>query len=246
MENACFLKKPLCLTISEYFELKHLLEKSDTPDLMVGFNRRFAPHVVELKQKLGGIPLAINYRINAGAVLPDHWVHDPEVGGGRIIGEVCHFIDLCCFLADSKLESVSATALEVLPQNHDTFTASLYFQNGSVANIGYFSNGNKKVSKEYIEVFGGGLTAIVDDFKTLKIYASKLESHKLSKQDKGHGAEVLAFAEAVKSGSKFPISVSEVLHATLATFALLESIQNKGEKIIISEFEAQWISPKVS
>ncbi len=241
-----FLEKPLCLTIDEYFELKGLLQKTETPDLMVGFNRRFAPQIFELKQKLTGIPLAINYRINAGAVLPNHWVHDPEVGGGRIIGEVCHFIDLCCYLADSKLVSVSATALEVLPQNHDTFTASLYFENGSVANIGYFSNGNKNVSKEYLEVFGGGLTAIVDDFKTMKIYGSKLESNKLSKQDKGHAAEVLAFAEAVKSGSKFPVSVPEVLHATLATFALLESIQNKGEKIIISEFEAQWISPKVS
>ncbi|NEN23341.1 Gfo/Idh/MocA family oxidoreductase [Cryomorpha ignava] len=241
-----FLEKPLCLNIDEYFELKNLLLAPGTPDLMVGFNRRFAPQIIETKKKLGGIPLAINYRINAGAVPADHWVHDPEVGGGRIIGEVCHFIDLCCFLTDSKLQSVSATALEVLPQNHDTFTASLHFENGSVTSIAYFSNGNKALSKEYLEVFGGGLTAIVDDFKSMKIYGAKLESHKLSKQDKGHAAEVSAFAEAVKSGAPFPISVNDVLHATIATFALLESIQNKGEKINISEFESQWISRNVN
>lgn len=241
-----FLEKPLCLNVDEYFGLKNLLLSPGTPDLMVGFNRRFAPQIIEIKKKLSGIPLAINYRINAGAVPADHWVHDPEVGGGRIIGEVCHFIDLCCFLTNSPLQSISATALEVLPQNHDTFAASLYFENGSVANIAYFSNGNKALPKEHLEVFGGGLTAIVDDFKTMKIYGSKSGSHKLSKQDKGHAAEVSAFAEAVKTGAPFPITVQEVLHATIATFALLESVQNKGEKINISEFESQWISQNVS
>ena len=241
-----FLEKPLCLTIDEYFEMKRVLQSPDIPDLMVGFNRRFAPQIVSLKQKINGIPLAINYRINAGAVPADHWVHDPEVGGGRIIGEVCHFIDLCCFLTNSQVHSISASALEIHPQNHDTFTASLYFKNGSVASISYFSNGNKKVNKEYLEVFGGGATAIIDDFKTMKIAGEKQESSKLSKQDKGHAAEVSAFAEAVKTATPFPISVDEVLHATIATFALVESIQNKGQKIIISEFESQWISPKVN
>ena len=241
-----FLEKPLCLNIEEYFELKNILLKPDSPDLMVGFNRRFAPHIVELKQKLSGIPLALNYRINAGAVAPDHWVHDPEIGGGRIIGEVCHFIDLCCFITNSRLHAVSATAMEVLPQNHDTFTASLYFENGSIASLSYFSNGNKKLAKEYLEVFGGGLTAIVDDFKSMKIMGGKTLTSKLPKQDKGHVSELAAFAEAVKSGSPFPISVQEVLHATIATFAVLESIENKGEKVVISEFESQWISPKVN
>ncbi len=238
-----FLEKPLCLTIEEYFEMKGVLQSPEMPDLMVGFNRRFAPQIQRLKQKLNGIPLAINYRINAGAMPSDHWVHDPEVGGGRIIGEVCHFIDLCCFLTDSQVHSISAVALEMHPQNHDTFTSSLNFKNGSVASVSYFSNGNKKVNKEYLEVFGGGITAIIDDFKSMKIAGEKQESSKLSKQDKGHAAEVSAFAEAVKTASAFPISVQEVLHATIATFALVESIQNKGQKIILSEFESQWISP---
>src|SRR5690554_6513877 len=241
-----FLEKPLCLNIEEYFEFKNLLSKPDTPDLMVGFNRRFAPHIVELKQKMNALALAINYRINAGSVPPEHWVHDRNIGGGRIIGEVCHFIDLCCFITNSHLHSVAAMAMEVLPQNHDTFTASLYFENGSVATISYFSNGNKNLAKEYLEVFGGGFTAIIDDFKSMKIIADKTVTNRLSKQDKGHMSEISAFAKAVKTGTPFPISTREVLHATLATFAVLESIQNRGEKIIISEFEAQWISPKVN
>lgn len=241
-----FLEKPLCLNMDEYVALKNLLSSPETPDLMVGFNRRFAPNIVELKSKLSDIPLAINYRVNAGVVPPEHWVHDPEVGGGRIIGEVCHFIDLCSFLTGSPVVSVSATALETEPQNHDTFTASLHLADGSVASISYFSNGNKKLTKEYLEVFGGGFSAVIDDFKTLKMFGNKAENRKLSKQDKGHADELAAFAKAVKSGQPFPISTDEVLDATVATFALLESIRNTGRRINIAEFESQWTSPKAN
>lgn len=241
-----FLEKPLCLNMDEYFEIKKVLESSNSPDLMVGFNRRFAPHTMAIKEKITGIPMAINYRINAGSLPPDHWVHDLEIGGGRIVGEVCHFIDLCCFLAESKIHSVSAVAMKS-PQNHDdTIVASLFFENNSVASISYFSNGSKKLPKEYLEVFGGGLTAVIDDFKTLKIMGEKITTSKLSKQDKGHNNEVSAFAEAIKTGKPFPISVADVLHTTLSTFAMVESIKNTGEKIIISEFELQWISQKVN
>lgn len=239
-----FLEKPLCLNLDAYFELKGLLSKPNTPDLMLGFNRRFAPHIVELKSKLSNLPLAINYRINAGMVPPEHWVHDPAIGGGRIIGEVCHFIDLCSFLAHSSVRSISATALDIEPQNHDTFTASIHFANGSVASISYFSNGNKKLAKEYLEVFCGGYSAVIDDFKSMKMMGSKVETKKLSKQDKGHGAELTLFAEAVKSGKPFPISVRESLEATLCTFALIESIRNSGKRIWMAEYESQWILEK--
>lgn len=241
-----FLEKPLCLTMDEYVALKELLQTPGTPDLMVGFNRRFAPHIVALKTKLSGIPLAINYRINAGVVPADHWVHDPEVGGGRIIGEVCHFIDLCSFLGGSPVVSVSATALETQPQNNDTLIASLHLANGSIASISYFSNGNKKLAKEYLEVFGGGVSAIIDDFKTMKWIGEKVENHKLTRQDKGHAAELDAFAKAIRSGEPLPVSVDEVLRATTTTFALLESIRNAGERVNISEFENRWISPTVN
>ncbi len=241
-----FLEKPLCLNIDEYFQLKSLLKKADTPDLMVGFNRRFSPLIQVVKKKISGISCAINYRINAGAVPPDHWVHDPQIGGGRIIGEVCHFIDLCSYITESKVESISAKAMDSTPQNHDTFVASIRFENGSVAAISYFSNGSKQVGKEFLEVFAGGMTAAVDDFKTMKISGAKTETTKLSKQDKGHTPEFTAFAEAVKSGSPFPISIEEVLHATLSTFALVESIQKNGEQVFISEFEAQWNSPNAN
>lgn len=241
-----FLEKPLCLTIDEYFQLKSLLNKAETPDLMIGFNRRFSPHIKSLKKKISGIPCAINYRINAGAVPPDHWVHDPEIGGGRIFGEVCHFIDLCSFIAESRVESISAKAMKSAPQNHDTFVASIRFENGSVASISYFSNGSKLVGKEFLEVFAGGITGIIDDFKTMKLVGTKTETTKLSKQDKGHADEFTAFAEAVKSGSPFPISIDEVLHATLVTFAFVESIQRSGEQVFISEFEARWNSPNAN
>ena len=241
-----FLEKPLCLTMEEYVIMAAQLRNPSSPDLMVGFNRRFAPHIKELKSRLSGLPVAIQYRINAGNVPPEHWVHDPEVGGGRIIGEACHFIDLCAFIAGSEIRSVSASALETAPQNHDTFVASLTFENGSVANISYFSNGSKNLSKECLEVFSGGVSAVIDDFKSLTIHGTKSEKLKAGKQDKGHAAEIVAFAEALKAGKPFPISVKESLHATLATFAILESIRRGGAQIQLTAFEKEWSSPQTN
>jgi polar amino acid transport system substrate-binding protein len=231
-----FVEKPLCLNMAEYKEIESLLQTPGTPDLMVGFNRRFAPLTQRLREKFKGLPMAINYRINAGVVPADHWVHDLEIGGGRIIGEACHFVDLCSFLARSPVEFVSAHTLKSSPQNGDTFAATLRFENGSVANISYFSNGNKALAKEHLEVFSGGVSAVMDDFKSLVNYGNKVEKHKLAKQDKGHAAEMDAFTKAVKSGDPFPITVRESLHATKATFAIVESISQGGVLIDVSSF----------
>jgi len=237
-----FLEKPLCLNMEEY---KNLIKACRSGgDIMVGFNRRFAPAILKLKERLDSdLPKAIQYRINAGFLQADHWVHDPEVGGGRIVGEACHFVDLCAFLSGSRVVSVSAVPLTEEPQNFDSFAANLAFDDGSIAGITYYSNGNKSMSKERIEISAGGFSAVVDDFKQLTTYGKKVSKEKLSKSDKGHATEMQSVAEALKSGQPFPIPQEEVFHSTLVTFALLASVRNAGIKIDIEEFERQWTSP---
>src|SRR5690606_28667539 len=131
-----------------------------------------------------------NMRINAGRVPPEHWVHDSQIGGGRIVGEACHFIDLAMFLASGKIISVYATKLEVNPDTNDTVNISLGFENGSIANISYFSNGNKNLPKEYIEVFVNGTVYTIDDFKKMNIVGKKKTTLNLKSQDKGHSVEL--------------------------------------------------------
>lgn len=230
-----FVEKPLALNLEEFSKVSAALSEPNSPDLMVGFNRRFAPAVEEIHSKISGVPVAIQYRINAGSLPSDHWVHDPQVGGGRIIGEACHFVDLCTYLAQSPITSVSAQGLEQKPQNGDSFAATLKFENGSIASISYFSNGHSSMSKEYLEIFGGGISAVMDDYKSLQFFGDKSSKEKMGKQDKGHASELMAFAKALKAGTPFPISVSEVLHSTLATFAIVESIRNNGELIQVSD-----------
>jgi predicted dehydrogenase/threonine dehydrogenase-like Zn-dependent dehydrogenase len=164
-----FVEKPLCLTEEELVQIQHEFTKHNCR-VMVGFNRRFAPMIQTIKKTFSSSnPIAINYRINAGVIPADHWVHDLKVGGGRIVGEACHFIDLCMFLAGSKLTTISAVALNDAQKLNDTVCFNLQFENGSTASVSYFSNGNKSINKEYLEVFGSGIVAVLDDFKTLTV-----------------------------------------------------------------------------
>jgi len=242
-----FLEKPLCLTMDQYMELKLELSKSESPDLMVGFNRRFAPLVKELKNKLSPkLPMAINYRVNAGRLPRDHWVNDPDIGGGRIIGEVCHFIDLCTFLSDSPVESVSAFKMHNAEGDMNTLVVNMHHRSGSVASISYFSNGSKEMAKEHLEVFSGGVSAVINDFKELTLHGKKVSRSKLKKQDKGHNAEMTSFSESIKAGKAFEISTEESLNASLASFAIEESIRQGGELINLIAFESEWISPKAN
>lgn len=223
-----FVEKPLALTIDELEEIKTVYEEP-TGDvrLLLGFNRRFAPHIQQISKLLRkDAPKAINYRINAGAIPVDHWVHDKDVGGGRIIGEVCHFVDLAMFLAGAGIASVSAHAMQESKNLLDTLVINLSFSNGSIANISYFSNGSKKLEKEYLEVFSNGLVAVVDDFKKMKIYSTKMSQSKLSSQDKGHSEEVRQFLQCIKEGRPSPISFEDIYLSTLTTFKILESIKN--------------------
>jgi predicted dehydrogenase len=155
-----------------------------------------------------------------------------NVGGGRIIGELCHFIDLCMYLAAARITGVSAYVMNDKAKLNDTLTVNLRFANGGVANISYFSNGNKNLDKECLEVFGNGVVAKSEDFKTISVFG-KSESRKSSSQDKGHKKEIASFLKAVKSGEHSPIPFEEIYLSTLATFKVIESISQKGKEISI-------------
>jgi len=227
-----FVEKPLCLTEEELVQIQHEFTKHNCR-VMVGFNRRFAPMIQTIKKTFSSSnPIAINYRINAGVIPADHWVHDLKVGGGRIVGEACHFIDLCMFLAGSKLTTISAVALNDAQKLNDTVCFNLQFENGSTASVSYFSNGNKSINKEYLEVFGSGIVAVLDDFKTLTV-SGKSEKKYTGNQDKGHQNEVKAFVESILQGKPAPIPFDETVLSTLATFRALQSIASNGERIIL-------------
>ena len=221
-----FVEKPFALTAAELEKIRETyLSINDKPLVMVGYNRRFAPFtekIIEILQPEQ--PKSINIRVNAGAVPANHWVHDPETGGGRIIGEACHFIDLAIFLAGSPVSSVSAAEVRSSQNLMDSFSATLKFKNGSAASINYFSNGIKDVSKEFVEVFCDGTVSVINDFRKMEFYG-KRSFKKRSAQDKGHKNELIAFTEAIKNGLPSPIAFEQLYHTSVVTFAVIESIQ---------------------
>jgi predicted dehydrogenase/threonine dehydrogenase-like Zn-dependent dehydrogenase len=198
------------------------------PLLIVGFNRRFAPLAVRLKEFLQDVtePLALHYRVNAGFLPADHWLHDPQQGGGRIVGEVCHFVDFLCFLTNSSPMEVETRSLSN-PGHYssDNVVCSLRFADGSQGTISYLANGDKSYSKERIEVFGGGSVAVLEDFRRLEIVrgGKKRVFRSLLRQDKGHRSEWDAFITAIQNGAESPIPFRDVVSTMLATFALEQS-----------------------
>jgi predicted dehydrogenase/threonine dehydrogenase-like Zn-dependent dehydrogenase len=229
-----FVEKPLCMFPDELNDIKELYAASNV-HLMVGYNRRFAPHIAKVVPMLRekNLPVAINYRINAGVIPHDHWVHDKDIGGGRILGEVCHFIDLAMHLAGSPVVSISANSMDDSMHHRDTVNINLAFENGSIANISYFSNGNKSMPKEHLEIFHAGSITVIEDFITMTEYGKSTSESKLKAQDKGHAAEVKLFLDAVKSGHPTPIPFNEIYLSSLATFKTIESISRNGERVKI-------------
>jgi len=230
-----FVEKPLALTEPEIEEIKAAYDSlSEKPRVMLGYNRRFSPHIQKIKKEtLENSPKAINMRMNAGAVPADHWVHDPEVGGGRIIGEACHFIDLAMYISGSKIVSISAKKLEEPNGLMDTAVISLNFENGSVAAISYFSNGSKALPKEYIEVFSNNKVYVIEDFLKMKEYDSGEHESKLGSQDKGHAKELELFVDAIKTGKPSPITFEDIYVSSIATVKALESMRAGGRNIEI-------------
>jgi predicted dehydrogenase len=197
--------------------------------LTIGFNRRFAPMISQLKSFWQTIsePLALTYRINAGHLPPDHWMNDPERGGGRILGEVCHFIDLLMFLAQSPIVEVAGRWIgNSARYNGDNAVLSLRFANGSQGTISYLANGDRSFSKERIEVFGGGSTSVLDDFRRLELVRNgrKQTTRSRWRQDKGHLAEWGAFASAIQSSTAPPIPFEEIVHSTMATLCAQKAL----------------------
>ena len=228
-----FTEKPLCMSEEELEEITTAYREygrqkaGEQIRIMVGFNRRFAPFIQYIKQLFtSGQPKAINYRINAGYIAPDSWIQDKDTGGGRIIGEVCHFVDLAMFIAGALPSRLFANAILDPHGLLDTLNISIGFRDGSIANISYFANGSKELKKERLEVFCNGTTAIVDDFKTLYLYSSKRKKNQKINQDKGHKEEVHRFIESIRNGRPSPIPFEEIYWSTKMSFDIIKSILN--------------------
>lgn len=227
-----FVEKPLALTLEELKEVQQAYTLLAKPAiLMVGFNRRFAPHAQQVKRFFENAvgPYIMNYRVNAGFVPKTHWTRDPVEGGGRIIGEVCHFIDLMQFISGSVPAKVFAEPLSVggtASQDDDSIAITIKFQDGSVGTIAYLANGDSSVPKERLEVSSTGRTAVIDNFQTLSLYQQgKRRDFKFSSVEKGHREEVKAFLHAIQNGAPSPIAFDSLLATTLATFKIVESLQ---------------------
>ena len=224
-----FVEKPLCLTERQ---LNQILQRSIETNrgVMIGFNRRFSPFAKDIKNKLGEGRMTMLYRVNAGKIPADTWIQDMNIGGGRIIGEACHFIDFLTYINGSVPVSVSAVSMEDEDHLNDAVNISLKFKNGSIGTISYFSNGNKGLAKEYVEINSSGTTVVINDFKELRIYgAGKPKKEKLFNQNKGQKEMVESFISSIESNGKVPISMEETYLTTLATFKAMHSIHNGGE-----------------
>lgn len=228
-----FVEKPLCLLESELKDIIDAQFKASKV-VMVGFNRRFSPLTEELKNAVGNNPMTMLYRINAGAISADNWIQDLEIGGGRILGEVCHFIDYLTYVNGSLPVKVSASALPDADQLNDTLNILIQFQNGSSGVVAYYANGSKSMTKEYLEVFSSGISATINDFKELKIFANgKTRKIKFFNQNKGQKEMVKAFIKALLTDGKAPIPFEEIVSVSKASFKIIESVNRGGEQVVI-------------
>lgn len=223
-----FVEKPLALNLTELDQIIKSIEKSNKT-VTVGFNRRFAPLAVKMKKLLGNsnAPMNIVATMNAGFIPSNVWVHDMEIGGGRIIGEACHYIDLISFLTNSHVVSVCMNALGQNPMdNSDNASIMLKYENGTNAVINYFANGSKVYSKERVEVYYQEKTLVMDNWRKLTGYGFKNFSSVSSGQDKGHQSQFNLLIESIIKGGKQIISTQELINTTKASFAAIESLKN--------------------
>jgi predicted dehydrogenase/threonine dehydrogenase-like Zn-dependent dehydrogenase len=224
-----YCEKPLAIQKSELDEIAKVLAKKKHAYLSVGFNRRFAPMAVALKDYFADCsePFYVNYRVNAGFIPADHWLHDPEQGGGRLVGEGCHFIDFLCYMIGRMPLQVSAKALpDAGKYNRDNFLITIEFEDGSIGTVAYLSNGNKRFPKEYVEVFNGGKIGILKDYRSLELVDENntAKQHSRFRQDKGHQVAWQAFVEAVRNGTQEPIPYEQLLTSSYTTLACQQAL----------------------
>ena len=222
------VEKPLALDREELNSVIRARLKSDA-FLQIGFNRRFAPLAVQARDRLavaGGTKFVL-LRVNAGPLPEDSWQNAPDEGNGRILGEVCHFVDLARFLIGDQIRTVQAAAASVTQGACDDLTVSLNFADGSLATIAYTAQGDTAYSKELVEAFAGGTVINIDDFRSLTVTTGGKETKqgRSMEQDKGHTAELEAFVAAVAAGGPAPADEAEIVESSFATIAVLESLQ---------------------
>lgn len=221
-----FVEKPLVITLEEQEKLEKQLAHNGLKSIFtVGFNRRFSPLSVKTKELLGTIagPVCIKIDVNGGFIPSNHWIHDPLIGGGRLVGEGCHFIDLSRFFAASRI--VSSYVLNSDELNRDSYVVSLKFENGSIASINYFSSGHKDVPKERVEIYGEGKCIVLDNFRSMHAYGfSNFKKLKLKDQDKGHSHLVEKFCEAIRNDGDLPIPLGELLEVSRTTLELASTL----------------------
>lgn len=229
--KSVFVEKPLSLTMEELNNIKKFFSASlsQAPILMVGFNRRFAPHAKRIKELVRNRhnPLLVHYRMNAGYLSPDHWTQRNQ-GGGRVIGEACHIFDLFQFWTGAKpvdiqAKSINPSTKDILSQ--DNFFATIKYDDGSVCNLLYTALGNKDLPKEYAEIYCDGKALVLDDFRNLSVKGGP-GSLKTFSQDKGHLMELEKFASGVKNGV-FQIPIEEILSTTEVSFAVNDLVTHE-------------------
>jgi predicted dehydrogenase/threonine dehydrogenase-like Zn-dependent dehydrogenase len=227
-----FVEKPLALNEQQLDTIIESYSSAVTggqkPTLTVGFNRRFAPLAQKMKSLLGSdkSPINIIATMNAGFIPPEVWVHDIKVGGGRIIGEACHFIDLCTYLSGSRVVSVCMNSMGINPQeNTDNASILLKYENGTNAVINYFANGSKSYVKERLEVFSQNRVLVMDNWRKLKAYGFKGFKSKSSSQDKGHANQFKLFVDRIKQGGDPLIEFDVIINTTKASFAAIQSLK---------------------
>jgi predicted dehydrogenase/threonine dehydrogenase-like Zn-dependent dehydrogenase len=221
-----FIEKPLALTFEELNQIEDAYAQSDRT-INVGFNRRFSPFAKEAKQLLGNADTPINIiaTMNAGFIPANSWIHDLKVGGGRIIGEACHLIDLITYFTGSLVESVTMTAMGQNPdENTDNATILLKYQNGSLGVINYFANGSKAYSKERIEIYSQNRTIVIDNFRKAEYFGFK-KSGMSKSQDKGHNEQFRLFIHNLTTGGEAIIPFEEIMNTSKAAIGAIESLK---------------------
>lgn len=227
----CFVEKPLAIDQAGLDEVIKAQKESGCT-VLTGFNRRFSPLALRLRNEMSGNRSVMQYRINAGFIPGSHWHQDTETGGGRIIGEVCHFIDTMQFICSADPVSVSVKALTDgnSPSDPDNIVVSIAFSDGSVGSISYIASGDPSFPKERLEVYGGGKTGVIDNWRKLLIqgHGKKIKQRCWLQAKKGHTQEMAAFIEGVRNGEPAISFESQVL-TTLTTFAIQKSLREGGE-----------------
>lgn len=228
MSKNVFVEKPLALNHQELEDIINAYLESNRT-LTVGFNRRFSPHTQKMKALLGNAKINVIATMNAGFIPKESWVQDLKIGGGRIIGEACHFVDLISYLCGSKVISVCMNAMGENPEeNTDNVNILLKYENGSTGVINYFSNGSKSYSKERVEVYSQERTLILDNFRKLEGFGFKGFSTMKTKLNKGHKAQFELLLKSIKEGGNAIIPFDDIINTTKATFAAIESLKSKS------------------